>query len=879
MIKRLCLLLIAIVGYFSGTLYAQQTISVVVLPFEVHAKPELSYLQEEIPKALSNQLEQEGAKVLVLDEDSLPSWKQQIENIAQLREIGFQTGAQYVLWGSLTWIGQQFSLDVKLISSLEEEKKPVLFSKDGRGVENLPTTVKEMVKDISLVLFKREKIVDIVIKGNDRIEADAIRRLIKSQPGDIYNLKSLSQDLKAVYAMGYFDDIRIEAQTKPDGKVIIFNVKEKPIVRNIRLRGNIQAYDEEELREVLTVRTGSILNLYKINNDIARIKEMYNEKNYHNAKVDYKITPQQKNQADLEFIIEEGKKLHVTRIRFEGNRAYSDDDLKDLMTTSEENIFSWFTDAGDLVYQNLSRDVAQIVAFYRNNGYIQARVGEPQIEYKEEGVEINIKVVEGPQFKVGNVKISGDLILPEQQLLEKIKILEEKYYNREVLRNDVLALNDLYANEGYANVDVSPRIAQHEQELSVDIDIVIEKGKQVYFEQIIIGGNTKTRDKVIRRELRVYEQELFSAERLRRSIQNLNRLNFFGDVQVNTAAGSADDKKILRVDVTEKSTGTVQFGAGYGNVESLFGAASISERNLFGRGQTLSLDFKLGAKTQQYGINFIEPWLFDIPLTGGIRLYNWEYEYDLYDKDSIGGSLTLGYPIMDYTRISLRYVYDAADVTNVSEDAAESIKELEGKNIKSSIRTSLSYDSRNSNFFPTKGWSNNIFLEYAGLGGDIGFVKTIGETGWYHNLFWKAVGMAHAEAGYVEEVSGKLLPDYDLFYMGGIGSLRGFDRDDLSPVDENGDLIGGDKYVQLNLELRVPLVEDIGMYAVLFFDTGNVYGKDESIDLGDLRMSAGPGIMWMSPMGPINLYYGYILDYQDTDHARADWEFSMATSF
>ncbi|UCG09247.1 MAG: outer membrane protein assembly factor BamA [Desulfobacterales bacterium] len=593
MIKRLCLLLIAIVGYFSGTLYAQQTISVVVLPFEVHAKPELSYLQEEIPKALSNQLEQEGAKVLVLDEDSLPSWKQQIENIAQLREIGFQTGAQYVLWGSLTWIGQQFSLDVKLISSLEEEKKPVLFSRDGRGVENLPTTVKEMVKDISLVLFKREKIVDIVIKGNDRIEADAIRRLIKSQPGDIYNLKSLSQDLKAVYAMGYFDDIRIEAQTKPDGKVIIFNVKEKPIVRNIRLRGNIQAYDEEELREVLTVRTGSILNLYKINNDIARIKEMYNEKNYHNAKVDYKITPQQKNQADLEFIIEEVKRLHVTRIRFEGNRAYSDDDLKDLMTTSEENIFSWFTDAGDLVYQNLSRDVAQIVAFYRNNGYIQARVGEPQIEYKEEGVEINIKVVEGPQFKVGNVKISGDLILPEQQLLEKIKILEEKYYNREVLRNDVLALNDLYANEGYANVDVSPRIAQHEQELSVDIDIVIEKGKQVYFEQIIIGGNTKTRDKVIRRELRVYEQELFSAERLRRSIQNLNRLDFFGDVQVNTAAGSADDKKILRVDVTEKSTGTVQFGAGYGNVESLFGAASISERNLFGRGQTLSLDFKL----------------------------------------------------------------------------------------------------------------------------------------------------------------------------------------------------------------------------------------------------------------------------------------------
>lgn len=878
MIKRLCLLFIAVLGCFSGEVYAQKAVGVVILPFEVHAKAELSYLQQEIPKALSNQLEQEGAKVLVLDEDSLPSWKQQIKNIAQLREIGLQTGAQYVLWGSLTWIGQNFSLDVKLISSGDEEK-PALFSKDGEGVENLPTSVKEITKDISLVIFKREKIVDVLIEGNNRIEADAIRRLIKAQPGDIYNQNSLSQDLKAVYDMGYFDDIRIEAQTRPDGKIVIFKVKEKPTVRNIRFKGKIRAYEEEELREVLTVRTGSILNLYKINNDIARIKEMYNEKNYHNAKVDYKIIEQKKNQADVEFYIEEGKKLHVTKIRFKGNRAFSDDDLKDLMTTSEENIFSWFTDAGDLIFQNLTRDVAQIQAFYRNNGYIQARVGEPQIEYKEDGVEITITVVEGPQFKVGKVKISGDMILPEQQLLEKIKIHKEEYYNREVLRNDVLALDDLYANEGYANVDVSPRITQHEEDLSVDIDIVIDKGKLVYFENIIIGGNTKTRDKVIRRELRVYEQELFSADRLRRSIRNLNRLDYFADVQVNTAAGSADDKKILKVDVTEKSTGTVQFGAGYGNVENLFGAASISERNLFGRGQTLSLDVKLGSKTQQYGIHFVEPWLFDIPLTAGIRLYNWGYEYDFYTKDSIGGSLSFSYPILDYTRGSIGYIYDVADVTDVSEDAAASIKQLEGTNSKSSVTTTLAYDSRDSNFFPTTGSYHKIALEYAGVGGDIGFVKTIGETTWYHNLFWKTVGVAHAKGAFVESISDKLLPDYELFYMGGINSLRGFDREDLAPRDENGDPIGGDKYAQLNLELRAPLVEEIGMYAVLFFDIGNVYGEGESIDFGDLRMSAGPGIMWMSPMGPVNLYYGYILDPEDTDHARGDWEFSLATSF
>jgi len=878
MIKRLCLVFIAIVGYPPNAGYTQQTVSIVVMPFEVHAKEQLLYLQSEIPEVIAKNLEQEGARVLVLDSDSVPDWQEQVQSIAQIRKLGLQTAAEHILWGSLTWIGQQFSLDIKLLSSFED-KKPDLFSVDGKGIENLPASVKEIVKDISLVIFKREIIVAVLIKGNDRIEEDAIRRMIKTQPEDIYNLKSLSQDLKAIYAMGYFDDIRIEAETKPQGKTIIFRVKEKPTLRNIRLSGKIGVFDDEEIKEVLTVQSGSILNIFKIKSDISRIEELYKSKNYHNVEVDYKIYPQKKNRADLEFIIEEGEKVRISKIKFEGNRAYSSRKLKGLMTTSEKSILSWITSAGDLIQQNLEQDVAKIQSFYHNHGYIQARVGEPQIEYKGNNIEITIKIVEGPQFKVGKVGLAGDLILPEQQLLQKIEITDEKFYNRETLRNDILALSDLYANEGYANVDVSPRIDQDEENLVVNITYEINKGKQVYFEEIIISGNTKTRDKVIRRQLRVYEQELFSAQRLKRSIRNLFRLDFFGDVKVDTAAGSSDDKKILKIDVVEKSTGAFQFGAGFGNVESFFGVVNISERNLFGRGQKLGVEAKLGAKTAKYSLSFTEPWLFDIPLRASIDLYNWNYDYSQYNKDSIGGKLGLSYPLFDYTRGDVSYLFDRARVSNIDSSAADSIKYLKGINIKSSVTGALAYDSRNSVFNPTQGSDHGISVEYAGLGGDIGFIKYLGETAWYYNLFGDAVVVGHGKGGYVDGSPDKLLPDYEKFYMGGIDSLRGFERDDLSPRDNKGKRVGGNKFAQFNFELRYLLLKEQGIVGVAFFDTGDVWGDDEKVELTKMRESVGLGIKWLSPMGPINVFYGWILDRKDSDHGPGAFEFSMATAF
>jgi outer membrane protein insertion porin family len=867
------------VGFFQNVADAQQSVSVVILPFEVHAKEELTYLQNEIPRVLATYLEQEGAKVLALDNDSVPRWREQIESISEIQNIGRQTGGTHIIWGSMTWIGQQFSLDVKLLD-LPDGQKPSLFSVDGKGIENLPASVQKVSDALSLKLFQRVRVTQIVIKGYDRIEEDAIRRVIKIKSGDVFNAKSISEDLKAIYAMGYFDDIRVETETVDDGKTIIFRVKEKPILRRISISGNTKGFDDDEIKEVLTLKAGSILNIFHIKNNAVRIEELYREKNYHNVRVTYQIEPTKKNQADLEFIVEEGPKTLIANIRFEGNHTYSDGKLKGLMTTSEKNILSWFTSAGGLVEQNLDQDVTKIKSFYHNNGFIQARVGEPIVEKKGNDIDITINIDEGPQYSVGNVAVSGDLIVPEPQLMQLIKIRQEEFYNRELLRSDILALTDLYSNEGYANVDIVPSLDQDEENYKVDITFEIAKGNQVYFEEIIIAGNNRTRDKVIRRELRVYEQELFSSKRLKTSLRNLYRLEYFEDIKVNTAAGSGPDKKILKIDVTEKSTGAFQFGAGYGNVENFFGVINITERNLFGRGQRLSAEGKLGAKTQKFTLSFTEPWLFDIPLSATVDAYNWDYAFDSYDKSSLGGNIRFGYPVYNFTRAAVTYELYTANVTNIAEDAAASIRDLEGENVKSSIRGSLRYDSRDSLFNPTVGTNTSGSIEFAGLGGDIGFIKYIAETAWYHKIFFDLVGVFHAKGGYITEGrEDLLLPDYEKFYIGGIDTLRGFERDDLSPRDENGDLVGGDKMVIFNFELRYPIVEEAGVVAAAFFDTGDVYGDDERMDLTNLRESAGLGFKWFSPMGPINLYYGWILDPKPTDSASGGWEFSMATSF
>ena len=863
----------ALVAGIVATAGAQETVRVTVLPFAVHAPEDFAYLRDRIPEVIAGHLTADGAEVLP------PEMGRRVPpaNMQTVRRIGRQTGADYVIWGSFTRIGDQFSLDGRMIDIYGRTPLSTFFV-EGQRIEALPSVVRDLTRQFGTKLFKRERVAQVQVRGNRRIEADAIKRVIETAPGDVYLARSLSKDLRAVYAMGYFDDIRVEAADGVGGKIITFHVKEKPTIRMIRFTGN-RVYDDTELTETLSISTGSILNVHVIQSNLKRIEAQYKDKNYHNVSVDYTLSELDNNQADLTFTIDEGQKIRIRSISFAGNSAYPDKRLKKIMKTSEKGFWSWITSSGDLDRDVLERDVARITEFYHNHGHIDARVSDPQIAYTGSWIDITIKIDEGRAYDVGRVALSGDLIQSEAALMNRIRIDEETRYSREVVRKDVMTLTDIYGDDGFANAEIIPRADRNPDKGTVDITYVINKGKLVYFEKIVITGNTKTRDKVIRRQLKVYEKDRYSGSRLKRSIRNLHRLDYFEDIRVNSMPGSSDDQAVLRIDVTEKPTGTFSFGGGYSSVENLFAMASISQRNLFGRGQTLQVKAELGSTTSRYTLSFTEPWLFDIPLSAGFDLYNWERDYDTYDKDSQGGAVRFGYPVFDFTRLYLSYRYDIGDITNISEDASDLVWDMEGTNVTSSVATTLRYDSRDRVFNPTEGADHRVSVEYAGLGGDIAFTKYIGELGQYIPLFWGTVGFLHGKSGFVDESSGGKLPDYERFYLGGMNSMRGFDWRDISAYDEEGKQIGGDKFVQFNAEYLIPLIKEAGVVGVLFYDTGNVFNTGENIDFNNLRESAGYGFRWYSPMGPIRIENGYILNPEEGESTSGRWEFTMGGAF
>lgn len=721
------------------------------------------------------------------------------------------------------------------------------------------------------------RIKQILIVGNQRIEADAILRAVRVKSGDIYDEDKLSEDLTAIYKMGWFDDVRVDAEKASDGVSISFSVQEKPTIREIEFSGNV-AIDDEELLENVDISTGSILNIFNIRRNIKIIESLYKDKNYHNVKVGFEIDPLDNNLANLKFNIEEGDKVRIKTITFDGNSAYDSEELKDKMETSEKGFFSWLTSSGDLNREELQQDVYQLASFYQNNGYAEARIGEPEIEYRDEWIYILIKINEGPRFKMGQVGVSGDFVLPEAELLAGIQVKKEEWYNRDAIRQDVLALTDIYADRGYAHADVFPELQVNPENSTVDILFHITKNAPVYFERINIVGNTKTRDKVIRREFKIHEQELYSSSRLKRSVADLHRLDYFEDVKVKPQQGSAPDKMLLDIEVVEKPTGTFTFGGGYSAVDKLYVMASVSERNFLGRGQIMELAVQTGGTARQYTFGFTEPWLFDIPLSAGIDLYQMEREYDDYDRDSRGGGLRFGYPLFDFTRGYIKYAYDRSDISDISEEASPYI--YPGKNIESSVSLSIVYDSRNRQFNPSEGSKHSATIKYAGLGGNVGFTKLTAETGWYFPLFWGTVGFIHGESGYIEESSDKYLPDYERFYLGGINSVRGFDWQDISPVINDDIKIGGTEFAQVNVEYIFPIIKESGLVGLFFYDAGNAWAldNDDAESEDGLRNSWGFGIRWYSPMGPLRLERGYILDSKPGE-GSGRWEFSMGGTF
>lgn len=897
-LKRLALTVILITFIFPflrvPTVYGQEPLKVLVLPFALYSEEDISGLGRELLKRLAENIS-EASEIEILDGERIERILRErgIEAFTEEESylIGKEEGAEFVVTGSISKIGKRISMDARILNIPDQRLAALAYIEAGdtqRLLGRIPSlgdgikmAILREALTLGRVFVKKEIISKIQIVGNRRIESEAILARIKSRVGEPFSKEMIDEDLKAIYDMGYFHDVLVDIADTAVGKEVTFIVKERPTIREVSISGHKEV-KKEKIEEVIEVKPNTILNRTTLKNDVERIKALYRSKGFYLAEVGYRIDPVEEGFVNVTFTIKEGSKVKVGRISFIGNTVFTDKELKKAMRTKEWSVLSLVTERG--VYDDflLENDINTLLGKYYDEGYVRAEIGPPQVEVSEDKkwIYITIPIKEGEQYRVGEVDLSGDLIKPKIELMEMVETKPGEIYSRSTLSKDVSRLAGAYGDEGYAFVDIRPVTKIDDRKKKVDITFDITKGEKVYIERIEITGNTKTRDKVIRRELEVYEGELYSATGIKRSKRNLNRLGYFDEVNIVSLPGSAPDRMVLRVEVKERPTGAIAAGAGYSSVDHFIVSTSISQNNLFGTGRKVKIEATLSSSTKRYDISFTEPWLFDYPISAGFDLFRLDREYPDFTRFSNGGDVRFGFKVHEDTRLFLTYKLEEVEVKDVASGASLLIKEQEGRRVESTITTSITRDTRNSLFDPTEGSMIDLSVEFAGgpLGGDNNFAKYVFTGDRYFPMPKDTTFRIRTILGYIHSFGGKKIPIYERFFLGGINTLRGFKTRSIGPKDEaTGEVIGGDKEVVLNLEYIFPLFKEQRVKGLVFFDAGNAYDVGE-FDLGDIRTSAGFGIRWLSPLGPIRLEWGYVLN-RKKDEESSQFEFSVGATF
>jgi len=860
-----------------GWVFAADKPAVVVLPLEVNAADQPDQLGFDVQKMLAEMLARKGLAVIDPERvNRLPGAGRPGVSRSEAFDLATSLDAHTAVMGSLTQIGRGISIDLEVIER-GKERAPKLFFMTAERMDLLRETVERIANSVYLELSGVPQVDSVRVEGNKRIENAAILLVVGIEAGDLVDQAQLDKDLRAIYQMGYFDDVKVRLEDGPKGEVVVFEVTEKPSVGRIVFSGNRKIKDDDLLKELGFSRY-AVYDPNEVRQSVGRLKELYRQKAYYNAEISVDVSDLPNNEVQLEYMVQENQKVFITDISFKGNDSFSNRRLKKIMMTSEKGFFSWVTSSGHLDKRKIEIDLLKISSFYHNNGYIKARVDEPEIIFdKEKGIHLVFEIEEGPRYHVGQLAVTGDLDRTEEELLERVALSTGDVFNREILREDVERIRDVFVDQGYAYAEVAPLTREDEKEHNVDITFRISKGKKVKFERIVVSGNTVTRENVVRRELAAIEGEYFSGEAFRKSASNLRRLDYFEDVEIQTRKGSSDEEIILDINVEERPTGVFAAGAGYSSEENAFVLFELGERNLFGKGYSLFANARIGGISSLYDIRFLNPWVYDTPISMGIDLYNWEREWDDYTRDSWGGAFKIGFPLAidEYTRGSIKYGYDDANIYDVLDTAAWQIREMVGKNVTSSVTFELKRDSTDRSWNTTKGSLNSLTFEYAGgvLGGDEYFNKYEARSAWFFPVKWGTAIMLQGRWGYVEKRSGGNLSVFQKYKLGGINTIRGFDYGTISPR-EDGNYIGGEKMMVYNIEYRFPVVEEQGVSGVFFFDAGNVFRKDESFSFSGIRKSVGAGIRWYSPMGPLRLEYGRNLDPEEWE-SKGRWEFSI----
>jgi len=764
-------------------------------------------------------------------------------------------------------------------------------------------------------LARGKRIVEVKLVGSERISKEEIRETLQwLTVGKKFNPRGMTRDVRELWELQYFDDIEVDlTQNEAEVRLRIL-VRERPSVKDYDFSGNA-VIDDDDLAEIVAkeLKIGSIVNQPALRRAVQKIRDKYAEDGYFLTEARYEVVPKKDNQVLVKFSIKEHEKVTVRRVTFIGNDTLGDDELRDLMLTGNLSFFS-FGSGGPFRQDAFERDILLLSTHYADKGFLSVQVAAPRVMLTPDrsGIDIVITIDEGPRYRIRKLQIlevdeDGREVEPlggRRKVRELVRARPGDYFNRAQLVKDLQTIQREYRDAGFANVDAPPQVQQYPQKAEADIIVRIKRGQPVRFGRIEIRGNTKTRDKVIRREMEIAEGEPFSETLLENSRRRIAQLGYFERVDVSSE--QTKDAKIINVnvEVTEKPTGTFQIGAGFSSIESFIATAQVQQANLFGRGQSLALLAQLSGLRQLVDIRLIEPYFLDTLFSAQINVFDQLRVFNDFSLDSTGGSLTFGYPIIQpQLRASITYTLkdDRVDTRTrstffgtasaVSVFRQLPIANLFNDGLTSSLRPTLTYDTRNNRLFPTAG----IFLQgstevsVAGLGSENEFIRNQFTGRFYYPITPTIVFKVNTQAGLVTSPAADGVPLFARFFLGGIFDIRGYRLrtvgprlpltnalDPNSPTVQNGANVGGNMSYFQNVELEFPIIQAVGLRGVVFTDLGNAWNLEdvyckaapasefsvadpcfEPQDIFQVRASAGFGLRWFSPLGPLRFEWGF----------------------